>query len=136
MMSIITDKIALQHLINSYLQETGDGCFIDVSHQTENIRNKSNGYTVLKISIPSINGYVYAPLEYVSQVGRHRLADLPWVEQAGRFIQISPVNLAANLLENLTTHALALNQDEKLLDPSALIECWIQSRILPSPRCP
>lgn len=128
MMTTITDKIALQHLMNSYLQETGNGCFIDVKHQTEQVRKKSQGYTVLQIPIPSMDGHVYAALEYLSQVGRHRFADVPWVEQAGESIQISPVNLAANLLENLATHRISSNPNEKLLDPSALIECWIQSR--------
>ena len=35
MMKSITDKIALQHLINAYLQETGQGFFIEPNQQTQ-----------------------------------------------------------------------------------------------------
>ncbi len=123
MMKSITDKIALQHLINAYLQETGQGLFLDPNQQTQDLIQKSDGNTVVKIPIKSIQGELYAPLEYVSSVGRHRLSAMPWVERDHQILKISPVNLATNLLENLTE-----NVDGKRLDASSLIECWIQSR--------
>ena len=122
-MKSITDKIALQHLINSYLQETGNGYLIPVAEQSQHLREQSRGKVLVCVPLDSIAGYVYAPLEYMSKVGRHRLADLPWVEQDHQILKISSVNLAANLLENLT-----LKENEKALDTSSLLECWIQSR--------
>ena len=38
-MKSITDKIALQHLINSYLQETGNGHLIPVAEQCKHPAN-------------------------------------------------------------------------------------------------
>ncbi|MGA5989334.1 hypothetical protein ACPB4A_27135, partial [Escherichia coli] len=55
--------------------------------------------------------------------GRHRFAALPWVEQGGKILKLSPVNLAANLLENLI-----FQKNDEALDSSSLLECWIQSR--------
>lgn len=122
-MKSITDQIALQHLINSYLQETGNGYFISVAEQPQQLQEKSQGKVLVCIPLDTIAGYIYVPLEYVSKVGRHRFAALPWVEQKGELIKISAVNLAANLLENLVTQ-----ENGKQLDTSSLLESWIQSR--------
>lgn len=121
-MKSVTDKIALQHLVNSYLQETGNGRFIPIAEQSPQLQHQSQGNTVLCIPLQSLSGYLYAPLEYVSKVGRHRFANLPWVEQDGQIVSMSSVNIAANLLENLTAQA-----NGKILDTSSLLECWIQS---------
>lgn len=122
-MKSVTDKIALQHLINAYLQETGNGRFIPVAEQSQQLQKQSQGNTVLCIPLQNVSGFLYAPLDYVSKVGRHRFAALPWVEQDGQILELSPVNLAANLLENLIAQ-----QNQKQLDTSSLLECWIQSR--------
>lgn len=122
-MKSVTDKIALQHLINAYLQETGNGRFIPVAEQSQHLQKQSQGNTVLCIPLQNVSGFLYAPLDYVSKVGRHRFAALPWVEQDGQILELSPVNLAANLLENLIAQ-----QNQKQLDTSSLLECWIQSR--------
>lgn len=123
MIKTVIDKIALQHLINSYLQETGNGCFLSFIEQSPYLQSKSKGRTLVCLTLKSINGNLYAPLDYLSPVGRHRFADLPWVERDGEEVPISPVNLAANLLENLT-----IQVNGKQLDSSSLLECWIQSR--------
>ena len=122
-MRSVTDQIALQHLVNAYLQETGNGRLIPFTEQSQQLQNLSQGNTVLCIPLQTISGFLYAPLDYVSQVGRHRFAALPWVEQDGQRLELSPVNLAANLLENLI-----IQQNQKQLDTSSLLECWIQSR--------
>lgn len=122
-MKSVTDKIALQHLINAYLQETGNGRFIPIANQSQQLQKQSQGNTVLCIPLQNVSGFLYAPLDYVSKVGRHRFAALPWVEQDGQILELSPVNLAANLLENLI-----VQQNQKQLDTSSLLECWIQSR--------
>lgn len=46
-MKSVTDKIALQHLINSYLQETGNGRFIALAEQSQQLQNQSQRKTVL-----------------------------------------------------------------------------------------
>jgi len=122
-MKSVTDKIALQHLVNAYLQETGNGCFIPIAEQSQQLQDQSQGKPLLCIPLQTVSGFLYAPLAYVSKVGRHRFADLPWVEQNGQILKLSTVNLAANLLENLIAQ-----QNEKQLDTSSLLECWIQSR--------
>lgn len=122
-MKSVTDKIALQHLINAYLQETGNGRFIPIANQSQQLQKQSQGNTVLCIPLQAVSGFLYAPLAYMSKVGRHRFATLPWVEQDGQILELSPVNLAANLLENLIAQ-----QNQKQLDTSSLLECWIQSR--------
>lgn len=122
-MRSFTDKIALQHLVNAYLQETGNGRFIPIAEQSQQLQNQSQGNTVLCIPLQTVSGFLYAPLAYVSKVGRHRFAALPWVEQGGKILKLSPVNLAANLLENLI-----FQKNDEALDSSSLLECWIQSR--------
>jgi len=122
-MRSFTDKIALQHLVNAYLQETGNGRFIPSAEQSQQLQNQSQGNTVLCIPLQTVSGFLYAPLAYVSKVGRHRFAALPWVEQGGKILKLSPVNLAANLLENLI-----FQKNDEALDSSSLLECWIQSR--------
>lgn len=37
-MKSVTDKIALQHLINAYLQETGNGRFIPIANQSQQLQ--------------------------------------------------------------------------------------------------
>ena len=46
-MRSFTDKIALQHLVNAYLQETGNGRFIPIAEQSQQLQNQSQGNTVL-----------------------------------------------------------------------------------------
>lgn len=122
-MKLITDKIALQHLLNAYLQETGEGLYIPSAKQTPSQQYKSKNAPLICIYLKALEAHIYAPLSYWSQVGRHRLADLPWVERDGKEISISATSLAANLLENL------VHQPSKpSLDASSLLECWIQSR--------
>ena len=122
LMRSITNKIALQHLVNSYLQETGHGRFLSLTEQSPHLTDRGKGKVLLSIPLHAINGFLYAPIEYFSQVGRHRFADLPWVEREGQYLALSPVNIAANLLENLIEQSKA-----QQLDASSLLECWIQS---------
>ncbi|WP_111895339.1 IucA/IucC family protein [Acinetobacter sp. MB5] len=122
-MKSTTDRIALQHLINSYFQETGYGHIISVVEQSQAHRIKSDHSPILRIPLTSLQAHVYFPISYQSHVGRHRFSGLPWVEREGIEIEISPMNLAANLLENLVHQP-----NQTALDASSLLECWIQSR--------
>ena len=122
-MKSITDKIALQNLINSYFQETGQGRFIPPTEQSASLLKKSRGLPVLSIVLHTLDANLYVSIAYQSSVGRHRFAELPWVERDGLELRVSPATLAANLLENILHH-----QQHSALDTSSLLESWIQSR--------
>lgn len=56
-MRSFTDKIALQHLVNAYLQETGNGRFIPIAEQSQQLQNQSQGNTVLCIPLQTVSGF-------------------------------------------------------------------------------
>ena len=69
-MKSITDKIALQNLINSYLQETGQGRFIPPTEQSASLLKKSRGLPVLSIVLHTLDANLYVSIAYQSSVGR------------------------------------------------------------------
>ena len=118
----LTNQLALQHFINAYTQETGKGYLLDQNQQSPQQKKLSQNLPLLVIEIDSIQAEFYFPLEYVSLVGRHRLAALPSVSISGQAKKMSPVTIVGLLLEELV---IASNLP---LDAASLVEKWIQSR--------
>ncbi|QJD58248.1 siderophore biosynthesis protein [Pseudomonas sp. gcc21] len=118
----VANRIALQQLINAYLQETGRGCLIPVDEQTRAQLALSGKHTLLWLCLEPFSITVAVPLEYASSVGRHRFASLPCIWRDYQWRQASPVTLAALVLEDVVHNA------ENNLDASGLLERWVQSR--------
>ncbi|WP_130803151.1 IucA/IucC family protein [Acinetobacter ihumii] len=121
-MKELANRLAMQHLVNAYTQETAKGHLLEDFQQNSPQQWFSRGLTLLVIPIESLNAQVLVALSYVSRVGRHRLASLPklWINQ--QIQNVSMVTIATILLEELVSHA------ENQLDAASLIERWIQSR--------
>jgi siderophore synthetase component len=121
-MKALANRLALQHLINAYAQETGRGELIEPSQQSPHQRHMSQNQTLLWLSLHPLSLTVAVPLSYVSQLGRHRLADLPFVWRDQQWRQLCPVTLVSLLLEDIV-HA-----SPQGLDSASLVERWVQSR--------
>ena len=121
-MKELANRLAMQHLVNAYTQETGKGHLLENFQQNSLQQVFSQGLTLLVIPVESLNAQVLVALSYVSRVGRHRLAALPklWINH--QFRDLSMVAIATILLEELIC-----NETNKL-DAASLIERWIQSR--------
>ena len=98
-MHSLANRLALQHFVNAYTQETGKGHLLHKSQQSLQLQTFSQGLTLLSIPITSIQARCFFPLSYVSCVGRHRLADLPQIIIDEKIKVFSPVAIVGLLLE-------------------------------------
>ena len=121
-MQQLANRLAMQHFVNAYTQETGKGHLIHYDQQNPQQQAFSQGLALLSIPIYAIQAHCYFPLSYVSRVGRHRLAELPQIMVQGQIKNLSPVTLIGLLLEELVLESTIA------LDAASLIEKWIQSR--------
>jgi hypothetical protein len=83
-MKELANRLAMQHLVNAYSQETGKGILLEKYQQNSSQLTFSQGLTLLCIPLDCIQSQLFVPLSYVSLVGRHRLADLPYVFKKDR----------------------------------------------------
>lgn len=121
-MQSLANRLAFQNFINAYTQETGKGYLLNKKQQSPQQQAFSQGLMLLVIPIHSIQAQFYVPLNYVSRVGRHRLANLPEVVIQGQIKKFSPVTLVSLMLEELVL------ESSISLNAASLIEKWIQSR--------
>lgn len=121
-MQSLANRLAIQHFVNAYTQETGKGHLLNKNQQSPQQHAFSQGLTLLTIPIHSIQAQCYFPLAYVSRVGRHRLADFPQIIIQGQVRTFSPVAIVGLLLEELVF------ESDIPLDAASLVEKWIQSR--------
>jgi hypothetical protein len=71
-MQSLANRLAIQHFVNAYTQETGKGHLLNKNQQSPQQQAFSQGLTLLSIPIHSIQAQCNFPLSYVSRVGRHR----------------------------------------------------------------
>lgn len=116
------NRLALQHMINAYAQETGRGHIVAVDQQSVSQRKISQNQPLLWLSLHPLSVVMVVPLAYVSEVGRHRVADMPWVWQDNRWVQVSAVMVVGLLLEDI------VQVSQSAIDASSVIERWVQSR--------
>lgn len=120
-MKELANRLAMQHLVNAYTQETANAILLEEYQQNSKQHSFSQGLNLLVVRLEHLQAKIYFPLSYVSLVGRHRLAKMPIVLIKGQEQNFSPVAIVTLMLEEL----LALAPD---LDSSSLVERWIQSR--------
>jgi siderophore synthetase component len=116
------NRLALQHMVNAYAQETGRGHIVALDQQSLSQRKISQNKPLLWLSLHPLSVVMVVPLAYVSAVGRHRVADIPWVWQDNRWVQLSPVMVVGLLLEDI------VQSSQSTIDASSVIERWVQSR--------
>lgn len=121
-MKELASRLAMQHLINAYSQETGSGILLEKYQQNSTQLTFSQGLTLLIIPLESIQSQLFVPLSYSSFVGRHRIARLPQVFTKGQIQQFSAIAMVSLLLEELVQNA------SQTVDCASLVEKWIQSR--------
>ena len=126
------NRLALQHLINAYAQETGRGHIVLPAQQNPAQQKISHNKPLLWFSLHPLSLTMAVPLDYVSQLGRHRIAAEPWLWQDSKWRQLSAV-LAANLLleDIVQSGSLQSSSDQssaRPIDAASVLERWVQSR--------
>lgn len=121
-MKELANRLAMQHLVNAYSQETGKASLFEKYQQNSTQLAFSQGLTLLSLPVSLIQAQLFVPLSYVSRVGRHRIAALPQLFQKGQKLNFSAVAMVSLLLEEL------VQQSEGRVDAASLVERWIQSR--------
>ena len=121
-MKELANRLAMQHLVNAYSQETGKASLFEKYQQNSTQLAFSQGLTLLSLPLSLIQAQLFVPLSYVSRVGRHRIAALPQIFQKGQKLNFSAVAMVSLLLEEL------VQQSEGRVDAASLVERWIQSR--------
>ena len=121
-MKELANRLAMQHLVNAYSQETGKVSLFEKYQQNSTQLAFSQGLTLLSLPLSLIQAQLFVPLSYVSRVGRHRIAALPQIFQKGQKLNFSAVAMVSLLLEEL------VQQSEGHVDAASLVERWIQSR--------
>lgn len=116
------NRLALQHLINAYAKETGRGHIVMPDQQNLAQHNISQAKPLLWFSLHPLSITMAVPLDYVSQLGRHRIADEPWLWQEGKWRQVSAVMVANLLLEDIVQSYTGS------IDAASVVERWVQSR--------
>ena len=121
-MKELANRLAMQHLVNAYSQETGKASLFEKYQQNSTQLAFSQGLTLLSLPLSLIQAQLFVPLSYVSRVGRHRITALPQIFQKGQKLNFSAVAMVSLLLEEL------VQQSEGHVDAASLVERWIQSR--------
>ena len=121
-MKELANRLAMQHLVNAYSQETGKASLFEKYQQNSTQLAFSQGLTLLSLPVSLIQAQLFVPLSYVSRVGRHRIAALPQIFQKGQKLNFSAVAMVSLLLEEL------VQQSEGRVDAASLVVRWIQSR--------
>ena len=121
-MKELANRLAMQHLVNAYSQETGKASLFEKYQQNSTQLAFSQGLTLLSLPVSLIQAQLFVPLSYVSRVGRHRIAALPQIFQKGQKLNFSAAAMVSLLLEEL------VQQSEGHVDAASLVERWIQSR--------
>ena len=121
-MKELANRLAMQHLVNAYSQETGKVSLFEKYQQNSTQLAFSQGLTLLSLPLSLIQAQLFVPLSYVSRVGRHRIAALPQIFQKGQKLNFSAAAMVSLLLEEL------VQQSEGRVDAASLVERWIQSR--------
>lgn len=121
-MKELANRLAMQHLVNAYSQETGKASLFEKYQQNSTQLAFSQGLTLLSLPLSLIQAQLFVPLSYVSRVGRHRIAALPQIFQKGQKLNFSAAAIVSLLLEEL------VQQSEGHVDAASLVERWIQSR--------
>ena len=121
-MKELANRLAMQHLVNAYSQETGKVSLFEKYQQNSTQLAFSQGLTLLSLPLSLIQAQLFVPLSYVSRVGRHRIAALPQIFQKGQKLNFSAAAMVSLLLEEL------VQQSEGHVDAASLVERWIQSR--------
>ena len=121
-MKELANRLAMQHLVNAYSQETGKASLFEKYQQNSTQLAFSQGLTLLSLPLSLIQAQLFVPLSYVSRVGRHRIAALPQIFQKGQKLNFSAAAMVSLLLEEL------VQQSEGCVDAASLVERWIQSR--------
>lgn len=121
-MKELANRLAMQHLVNAYSQETGKASLFEKYQQNSTQLAFSQGLTLLFLPLSLIQAQLFVPLSYVSRVGRHRIAALPQIFQKGQKLNFSVAAMVSLLLEEL------VQQPEGHVDAASLVERWIQSR--------
>ncbi|WP_026470230.1 IucA/IucC family protein [Alkanindiges illinoisensis] len=116
------NRLALQHLINAYAQETGRGHLILPAQQDSVQQKISQHKPLLCLKLRPLNLNMMVPLDYASQLGRHRIAAEPWLWQDNQWRQLSPVLVANLLLEDI------VQSSRRPIDAASVLERWVQSR--------
>lgn len=125
-MKKLANRLAMQHLVNAYAQETTKAFLLEMNQQNSTQIAFSQGLTLLIIPLECLQAQILFPLSYVSVVGRHRLAKLPKVSIKGGIQAFSSVAVATLMLEDLIQQDP--NMNSQCLDSASLLERWIQSR--------
>ena len=121
-MKELANRLAMQHLVNAYSQETGKASLFEKYQQNSTQLAFSQGLTLLSLPLSLIQAQLFVPLSYVSRVGRHRITALPQIFQKGQKLNFSAAAMVSLLLEEL------VQQSEGCVDAASLVERWIQSR--------
>lgn len=121
-MKELANRLAMQHLVNAYSQETGQASLFEKYQQNSTQLAFSQGLTLLSLPLSLIQAQLFVPLSYVSRVGRHRIVALPQIFQKGQKLNFSAAAMVSLLLEEL------VQQSEGHVDAASLVERWIQSR--------
>ena len=67
-MHSLANRLAIQHFVNAYTQETGKGHLLHKSQQSLQLQTFSQGLTLLSIPITSIQARCFFPLSYAAVV--------------------------------------------------------------------
>ena len=121
-MKELANRLAMQHLVNAYSQETGKGTLLEKYQQNSIQLTFSQGLTLLSLPIHHLQLQLLVPLSYVSVVGRHRMATLPQVFSQGQPRHLSPIAIVGLLLEEL------VQASDLSLDATSLVQRWAESR--------
>lgn len=115
------DRLTLQNLINAYCFETGRGDIIAVEQQDDIQKQASKSKPLLVLMLLPSNTVMVVPVDRVSQLGQHRLADTPLILnkqvsirtdskidtqlddplQNSRWIKSSAMSLASLIIEDI-----------------------------------
>lgn len=122
------DRLVLQNLINTYAFETQQGRVIDIEQQDAQQKQLSQGKPILEFTLEPLNVTMAVTLDKVSKLGQHRLADTPFILQEESWKKLTPVSVAALIIEDL---ACRQNKDATqngiILDSNGVMKRWIES---------
>lgn len=117
------ERLTAQNLVNAYCYETGRGEVIRPEEQNAEQKMLSTDRSLLVIQLAPMDITMAVPVDIVSRLGQHRLADAPSVLKGNQWVKVSAVSATTLLLDDIAHR----HQGEPKLDTKGVLKRWIES---------
>ena len=117
------ERLTVQNLVNAYCYETSRGEVVSPEAQSAEQKMLSVDRSLLVLQLAPMDVTMAVPVDVVSRLGQHRIADAPSILRANQWVKLSAVSAATLLLDDIAHR----HEGEPKLDTKGVLKRWIES---------